>query len=78
VRRPAESTAVSEGKAMLRLENGKSVQEARASRFLQHVRWRHRVRFDSAGFLWFFLWPQRKNGNLSELSDYRVTFWNRH
>jgi len=64
--RPAESTAVSEGEAMQRSENGRSVQEARASRFLQPVRRKHRVRFDSAGFLWFFLWPQRKNGNLSE------------
>jgi len=67
VRRRAESTAVSEGRAMQRSENGRSVQEAIASRFLRLVRWRHRVRFDSAGFLWFFLWPQRKNGHVSEL-----------
>jgi len=43
--------AVSEGKAMQRSENGRSVLEAIASRFLRFVRRRHRVRFDSAGFL---------------------------
>ncbi len=57
----AESTAVSGGKAMQGSENGGLVQKASASRFLWQALWRHRVRFDSAGFLWFFLWLQRKN-----------------
>jgi len=47
---PAESTAVSYGKAMQRSEIGWNVQEGTASRFLRLASERHRVRFDSEGF----------------------------